>query len=134
MASRSHEPENPHGTAGKRRQRVLVEDPDPDWQDLVTHLLDPTCYELDFCPGPRHLSGGCPLVGHRPCPKAAWADVILCSLDISDPDNAMVISALREAHPATPVNLLEGDPPRWSTGQARIHFVVPPPSPDDYDW
>lgn len=134
MPSTSPDAGSPHGPARQPRQRILVEDPDPAWQDLVATLLDPTSYELDFCPGPRHLSGGCPLLGHRPCPKAAWADQILCSLDVNDPENATVVSAHRQFHPDTPVNRLEGDPPRWSTSPSGNHFFVPTPSPDDYDW
>ncbi len=36
--------------AGKRLERVLVEDPDPDWQRLLADVLDLDCYELDERP------------------------------------------------------------------------------------
>jgi hypothetical protein len=87
-----------------RRQRVLVEDPDPDWHRFAADGLDGD-YELDFCRGPATLADGCPLLRGKSCPKAEQADVILNTLDLDRPDNRRLVEELRRRYPASLVEL-----------------------------
>jgi bifunctional DNase/RNase/CheY-like chemotaxis protein len=139
MPSIPTRPRAPANTGGQRRERVLVEDPDPAWRDLMAQMLDPEGYEVDTCPGPGGLTEGCPLLAHQPCPKAERADIILNSLPVDNFANAAVLRSQQEIY-RDKLSVLEGEPPAWSTAseaqRARCdrHFVpaVSPLAPEPH--
>lgn len=116
-------------TGDRRRERILVEDPDQRWQRLVGNVLDPDCFEVTVCPGPLDLAEGCPLLANHPCPKAEWADTILCGLRLDYPENERLSRRLHELYPG---KFLRGR----STALAAAGYLrrLPPPDPEDYDW
>lgn len=87
------------------RQRVLVEDPDPDWHRFALEALDDQEYELDFCPGPGGLPDGCPLLDGKGCPRAEQADVILNTLELDCPGNRRLVEELRRRYPRALIEL-----------------------------
>jgi CheY-like chemotaxis protein len=84
------------------RPRVLVEDPDPAWQQVVREFLAASC-NLAFCTGPERLPGGCSLVEQGRCPLAEAADLILTSLNLDRVENREVVSTLPRFCPGVPV-------------------------------
>ena len=96
--------------AARPRRRVLIEDEDPAWYDLMVRMADADEYEFASCQGPFLAEGGCPLLQGLPCPKAEWADTILHSLDQRQPANAAVLAALQRRFPDAVLTTLDGEP------------------------
>jgi hypothetical protein len=101
-------------TAGSpERWRVLIEDEDPAWHQLIARLCDPGEYDFMACPGPALAEGGCPLLSGEPCPKLEWADTVLHSLDPAEPANAAVLAGLRRKWADGSLTLIGGEPPTY---------------------
>jgi hypothetical protein len=101
----------PPATTGnpRERRRVLIEDEDPAWHQLMEQLCDPAEYEFVSCRGPDLNEGGCPLLSGEPCPKLEWADTVLHSLNRGRPANVAVLAGLQRKWPDSLVAVLDGE-------------------------
>jgi hypothetical protein len=75
------------------RIRVLVECEDGAVQWACENVLGRAGFEVAVCGGADEL-GSCALVETGSCALAAGADVVVCGLRLSNPDNRDVVSAL----------------------------------------
>jgi RimJ/RimL family protein N-acetyltransferase len=83
------------------RPRVLVEVPGGRWH--AEAAARDAGYQVLSCPGPRPGPGGhCPLLEGRRCPLADQADVVVLSLAVDGPGEA-ILRRHRTANPDTPV-------------------------------
>lgn len=86
------------------RPRVLVEEEDGAVRAAIMEMLDDAGFESVGCGGPdTQSSGHCPLENHEECGAATQADVIFCSLRMSDPRNRQVLKGLKRLHRNTPI-------------------------------
>lgn len=102
-------PEGPASLGGAVR-RVLIEDEEPAWHQLIRQLRDGEEYEFATCRGPHLTGGGCPLLRGDLCPKTEWADTILHRLDHRLPSNVAVLHALEEQWADGSATMLDGKP------------------------
>jgi hypothetical protein len=87
-----------------RRPRVLVEGADFAERWAIGEELGGAGFGVVTCGGPGVLaSGACSLVVDGSCAAAAGADVIFHRLDPDDTRSAGVLTALKQAYPATPI-------------------------------
>jgi hypothetical protein len=90
--------------------RVLVEIPDPELGAALKRTIRGLGYDVAVCGGPATLPGGrCPLVKGRGCPLADHADLIIHGLatdDVSGDQGEAVLAAHGQAHPFTPIFLV----------------------------
>jgi hypothetical protein len=113
-------------SAGSARRRVLIEDEDPAWHQLMVRLCDPGEYEFASCRGPLLTEGGCPVLRGENCPKVEWADTILHSLDRRWPVNAAVLGALKRRWPDGALALIDGEPTTFCLNRRRSWPPLPP--------
>lgn len=111
--------------------RVLVVNHDIDLADQEVDSLRRRGYEVKECLGP--IGASCPILSHRPCELAAWADVLVYDAwATGEPEGAQaLIEGLRHLHPDVPLVLsASGMEPEWITtvGSNRITPLVGSPS------
>ena len=111
-----------------QRRRVLIEDEDPAWHQLMAQLCDPEEFEFLSCRGPQLNEGGCPLLSGEPCPKLEWADTVLHSLDRGQAANAAVLAGLKRAWPDGLVAVLDGQPATYCMSRERSRPGDVPPA------
>jgi DNA-binding NtrC family response regulator len=105
--------------------RVLVVHHDIDLADQETEALRRAGYQVTECMGP--IGAQCPILRGLPCDLAEDADVLVYDAWVTgEPDGAQVlIDAIREIHPDTPVVLTAtGMEPDW-TELDGAHRVTP---------
>ncbi len=84
--------------------RVLVEEEDGAVRAAIVEMLEDAGFESVGCGGPdTQISGHCPLENHKECGTARHADVIFCSLRMSDPRNREILKSLKRLHRNTPI-------------------------------
>ncbi|MAG04682.1 MAG: hypothetical protein CL406_08800 [Acidimicrobiaceae bacterium] len=86
------------------RPRVLVEEEDDAVRAAIVEMLKDAGFESVGCGGPdTQSSGHCPLENHEECGATTQADVIFCSLRMSDPRNRQILKGLKRLHRNTPI-------------------------------
>ena len=86
------------------RPRVLVEEEDGAVRAAIVEMFEDAGFESVGCGGPdAQASGRCPLVSHESCHAADQAEVIVCSLRMSDPRNRDILKNLKRLHRNTPI-------------------------------
>ena len=94
----------PDFTQEHLRPRVLVEEEDGAVRAAIVEMLEDAGFESAGCGGPdTQASGHCPLENHEECGAATKADVIFCSLRMSDPRNRQILKSLKRLHRNTPI-------------------------------
>ncbi len=94
----------PDFTQEHLRPRVLVEEEDGAVRAAIGEMLEGAGFESAGCGGPdTQASGHCPLENHEECGAATKADVIFCSLRMSDPRNRQILKSLKRLHRNTPI-------------------------------
>jgi hypothetical protein len=84
--------------------RVLVECEDPTIQDGVARVLREGGYAVTQCGGPAsRVAGACPLVARGHCALIEDADVVVHALDPAEGEHRLILHAIRQRVPETPV-------------------------------
>ena len=117
------------------RPRVLVEEEDDAVRAAIVEMLKDAGFESVGCGGPdTQSSGHCPLENHEECGATTQADVIFCSLRMSDPRNRQILKGLKRLHRNTPIvvrgtKAAGGKPPRITdrhTCRLHPHYQAQP--------
>lgn len=108
----------------KTRPRALVEAPGGRWR--AEDALREAGFEVAICPGPRAgREGRCPLLGGRPCPLVAEADVVIDALRPDDPAAERLLDAHRRLHPDVPLCVATTSLPPGRSLPPGAHAVDP---------
>jgi hypothetical protein len=107
--------------AATGRQRVFIEDADPDRYRIAAQALTKAGYEVGpFCGG-THFHGTvyesvtpppCRLIESGNCPLLEGADVIVYRFGLESPENRAVLAEIAQRFPRTPVVVETTEPDR----------------------
>jgi hypothetical protein len=110
----------PRWSAGAGRPRVLVECDDETVQDGVLRVLRESGYVVAACGGSEtRKSRVCPLVTDGRCGLVDNADIVVHMLDSATTQNRLVLYAIRECVPETPI-VVEIPPSTTGTYDDRV--------------